>query len=248
MATWWTSLRPGHAEPRPMLELEHVHKSYRSADEEIHAVDDVSMSVDATELVAIFGPSGSGKSTLLSVVAGLMKPDSGFVRFEGADVGALDSKKTLAYRRTKLGIVFQSFKLQAGLTAEENVAIPLLLRDVDRDEARSRARQALAEVGLSPRAKHFPDRLSGGEQQRVAIARALVGEPRLILADEPTGNLDSATGNDVLALMSSMTHEHGAAAIVVTHDPIVAGFADRVVGMHDGRLAKYDAATPPIAT
>ena len=231
-----------------MLELEHVHKSYSSADEEIHAVDDVSMTVDATEFVAIFGPSGSGKSTLLSVVAGLMKADSGNVRFEGAEVGALDKRETLAYRRTKLGIVFQSFRLQAGLTAEENVAIPLLLRNVDRDEARRRARDALEEVALSRRAKHFPDRLSGGEQQRVAIARALVGKPRLILADEPTGNLDSATGNDVLALMSSMAREHGAAVIVVTHDPIVAGFADRVLGMHDGRLGEYDAAAPPIAT
>lgn len=231
-----------------MLELEHVYKSYRSADEEIHAVDDVSMTVDATEFVAIFGPSGSGKSTLLSVVAGLIKADSGNVRFEGTDVGALDKRQTLAYRRTKLGIVFQSFKLQAGLTAEENVAIPLLLRNVDREEARSRAREALGEVGLSERRKHFPNRLSGGEQQRVAIARALVGKPMLILADEPTGNLDSATGTSVLALMSSTAREHGAAAIVVTHDPSVTAFADRTLGMHDGRLGEHDAATAPSAT
>jgi putative ABC transport system ATP-binding protein len=231
-----------------MLELEHVRKSYRSADQEIHAVDDVSMTVAAKEFVAIFGPSGSGKSTLLAVVAGLMKADSGNVRFEGTDVGALDKRQTLVYRRTKLGIVFQSFKLQAGLTAEENVAIPLLLRNVDREEARSRAREALGEVGLSQRGKHFPNRLSGGEQQRVAIARALIGKPRLILADEPTGNLDSATGTDVLALMSSAARGHGAAAIVVTHDPSVAAFADRTLGMHDGRLGDYDAAAAPSAT
>jgi putative ABC transport system ATP-binding protein len=231
-----------------MLELEHVHKSYRSADEEIHAVDDVSMTVVAKEFVAIFGPSGSGKSTLLAVVAGLMKADSGNVRFEGTDVEALDKRQTLAYRRTKLGIVFQSFKLQAGLTAEENVAIPLLLRNVAREEARSRAREALGEVGLSQRGKHFPNRLSGGEQQRVAIARALVGKPRLILADEPTGNLDSATGTDVLALMSSTAREHGAAAIVVTHDPSVAAFADRTLAMHDGRLGEYYAAAAPSAS
>ena len=231
-----------------MLELEHVHKFHTSAGEKIHAVDDVSMTVVANELVAIFGPSGSGKSTLLAVVAGLMKADSGSVRFEGTDVGALDKRRTLAYRRTKLGIVFQSFKLQAGLTAEENVAIPLLLRSVDRGVARSRAREALGEVGLSQRGKHFPDRLSGGEQQRVAIARALVGKPRLILADEPTGNLDSATGTNVLALMSFMAREHRAAAIVATHDPSVAAFADRTLGMHDGRLGEYDVAPAPSAT
>jgi putative ABC transport system ATP-binding protein len=231
-----------------MLELEHVRKSYRSAEEEIHAVDDVNMTVAAEEFVAIFGPSGSGKSTLLAVVAGLMKADSGSVRFEGIEVGALDKRQTLAYRRAKLGIVFQSFKLQAGLTAEENVAIPLLLRSVDHDEARSRAREELGEVGLSRRGKHFPDRLSGGEQQRVAIARALVGKPRLILADEPTGNLDSATGTQVLALMSSRAREHGAAAIVVTHDLSVAAFADRTLGMHDGRLGEYNAAAAPSAT
>jgi putative ABC transport system ATP-binding protein len=231
-----------------MLELERVHKSYRSAEEEIHAVDDVSMTVVAKEFVAIFGPSGSGKSTLLAIVAGLMKADAGDVRFEGTDVGTLDKRQTLAYRRTKLGIVFQSFKLQAGLTAEENVAIPLLLRSVDRGLARSRAREALGEVDLLRRAKHYPDRLSGGEQQRVAIARALVGKPKLILADEPTGNLDSTTGTNVLALMSSLAREHGAAAIVVTHDPGVAAFADRTLGMHDGRLGEYNAAAAPSAT
>ena len=181
-----------------MLELEHVHKSYSSPGEEIHAVDGVSMTVEAMELVAIFGPSGSGKSTLLSLAAGLIKADSGNVRFEGSDIGSLPKRETLVYRRTKLGIVFQHFNLTAGLNAEENVAIPLLLRKVDRSEARRRAREALDDVGLSRRAHHTPDRLSGGEQQRVAIARALVGKPRLILADEPTGNLDSASGNEVL--------------------------------------------------
>lgn len=231
-----------------MLELEHVHKSYSSPGEKIHAVDDVSMTVEAIEFVAIFGPSGSGKSTLLSLAAGLIAPDSGSVRFEGTDIGSLPKRETLAYRRTKLGIVFQNFNLTAGLDAEENVAIPLLLRRVDRSEARKRAREALDDVGLSRRAGHTPDRLSGGEQQRVAIARALVGKPKLILADEPTGNLDSATGNEVLELMSAMAREYEAAAIVVTHDPSVAGFADRVLGMRDGHLGEHDSAIPPIAT
>ncbi len=230
-----------------MLELEHVHKSYSSPGEQIRAVDDVSMAVEAKELIAIFGPSGSGKSTLLSLVAGLIQADSGCVRFEGTDIGALPKRETLAYRRTKLGIVFQGFNLTAGLNAEENVALPLLLRKIDRREARERARQALDDVGLLRRAQHTPDRLSGGEQQRIAIARALVGSPMLVLADEPTGNLDSAAGNEVLELMSGLTRERGAGAIVVTHDPSVAEFADRVLAMHDGRLGAFDAGTRPIA-
>jgi putative ABC transport system ATP-binding protein len=231
-----------------MLELEHVHKFYSSPGEKIHAVNDVSIAVAPMEFVAIFGPSGSGKSTLLSLTAGLIGPDSGSVRFDRMDVGALSKRETLTYRREMLGIVFQDFNLTAGLDAIENVAIPLLLRKVDQSEARDRAREALDDVGLSRRAKHTPDRLSGGEQQRVAVARALVGKPKLILADEPTGNLDSATGNDVLELISGMAREYGAAVMVVTHDASVAGFADRVVGMHDGCLGAYDPAMPPIAT
>jgi putative ABC transport system ATP-binding protein len=231
-----------------MLELEHVHKSYSSPGEKIRAVDDVNMTVAAMEFVAIFGPSGSGKSTLLSLAAGLIRADSGTVRFEGIDIKSLSKRETLNYRRTQLGLVSQGFNLTAGLDAQENVAIPLLLKRVERSEARRRALQALEEVGLSQRAHHTPDRLSGGEQQRVAIARALVGEPKMILADEPTGNLDSGTGNDVLELMSAVLREHESAAIVVTHDPSVAGFADRVLEMRDGRLGEREPASSPIAT
>jgi putative ABC transport system ATP-binding protein len=230
-----------------MLELEHVHKSYSSPGEKIRAVDDVSMTVEAREFIAIFGPSGSGKSTLLSLAAGLIEAESGTVRFDGVDIGALSKRETFEYRRTKLGNVFQSFNLTAGLKVTENVAIPLLVRGVPRAEARVRAREALNDVGLSMRADHRPDQLSGGEQQRVAIARALVGKPKLILADEPTGNLDSSTGSEVLELMSEMTRSYGASAIVVTHDPTVAGFADRVLWMRDGRLGDPEAATSPIA-
>jgi putative ABC transport system ATP-binding protein len=231
-----------------MLELEHVHKSYSSPGERIRAVDDVNMNVEAKEFVAIFGPSGSGKSTLLSLAAGLVRADSGTVRFEGIDIESLSKRETLDYRRTQLGLVSQGFNLTAGLDAQENVAIPLLLKRVERSEARRRALRALEEVGLSRRAHHTPDRLSGGEQQRVAIARALVGEPKMILADEPTGNLDSSTGNDVLELMSAVLREHESAAIVVTHDPSVAGFADRVLEMQDGRLGEREPASSPIAT
>jgi putative ABC transport system ATP-binding protein len=228
-----------------MLELEHARKYYVSPGEEIHAVDDVSMSVEAREFVALFGPSGSGKTTLLLLAAGLLRADSGSVRFEGEELGALAKRDVLAYRRTKLGFVFQGFNLSAGLTAEENVAIPLLLRAIGHREARTRALAALDDVGLLRRSGHTPDELSGGEQQRVAIARALVGEPKLILADEPTGNLDSETGSAVLELLSALPRERGAAAVLVTHDARVAGYADRVLGMRDGRLTEPDLQAQP---
>jgi putative ABC transport system ATP-binding protein len=223
-----------------MLELEHARKYYVSPGEAIHAVDDVSVSVYAREFVALFGPSGSGKTTLLLLAAGLLRADSGSVRFEGSELGALAKREVLSYRRTKLGFVFQGFNLSAGLSAEENVAIPLLLRGVGHRDAHARAHAALDDVGLARRAGHSPDELSGGEQQRVAIARALVGEPRLILADEPTGNLDSETGDSVLELLSALPRERDAAMVLVTHDVRVARSADRVLGMRDGRLTELD--------
>jgi putative ABC transport system ATP-binding protein len=174
-----------------MLELLSARKSYASPGGDVHAVDDVNMRVCEGETVAIFGPSGSGKTTLLLLAAGLLRADSGSVCFEGDDLARLPKREMLAYRRTKLGFIFQSFNLVAGLTAEENVSMPLLLRGVHYRKARERALAALEDVGLGHRSGHTPTKLSGGEQQRVAIARALVGEPRLILADEPTGNLDT---------------------------------------------------------
>jgi putative ABC transport system ATP-binding protein len=223
---------------RLMLELEQARKYYASPSEQVHAVDDVSVTVLEREFVAIFGPSGSGKTTLLLLAAGLMRADAGQIRFEGVDLSELTKRDILSYRRTKLGFVFQDFNLTAGMSAEENVALTLLLRGVRRVEARRRALAALADVGLLRRADHMPERLSGGERQRVAIARALVGEPRLILADEPTGNLDSETGDEVLALLSALPRERGAAAVIVTHDARVAGYADRVLNMRDGKLTE----------
>ena len=221
-----------------LLELTRARKYYSSPGGQVHAVDGVSVSVAERELVAILGPSGSGKTTLLLLAAGLLQPDEGSVRFQGNDLATLSKREVLAHRRTKLGFVFQSFQLVAGLTAEENVAMPLLLRGIDHSTARRRALQALDGVGLSARAGHIPSRLSGGEQQRTAIARALVGEPKLILADEPTGNLDSDTGDEVLELLSVLPRARGAATILVTHDTRIAAAADRVLEMRDGRLTE----------
>jgi putative ABC transport system ATP-binding protein len=223
-----------------MLELERARKHYASPGGAIHAVDDVSMTVGSGEVVAVFGPSGSGKSTLLLLAAGLLRADSGNVRFEARDLGTLPKHELLSYRRTKLGFVFQSFNLVAGLTAEENVAMPLLLRGTDHRQAHKLALAALEEVGLAGRSRHSPAALSGGEQQRVAIARALVGEPRLILADEPTGNLDSDTGDEVLDLLSTWSRERGAATVLVTHDAGVSIYADRILRMRDGKLTEPD--------
>lgn len=219
-----------------MLELDRASKLYRTPGEVIHAVQDVSLIIERGELAAIFGPSGSGKTTLLLLAAGLLKADSGAVRFEGRDLGRLGKREILAYRRNDLGFVFQHFNLSAGLTAQENVAIPLLLRGIDHREANRRAQAALVEVGLGRRSAHTPDRLSGGEQQRVAIARALVGQAKLILGDEPTGNLDSETGREILDLLSTLPRAHGAALVLVTHDARCASYADRVLTMRDGQL------------
>ena len=228
-----------------MLELDHASKLYQSPGETVHAVEDVSMSVCEREFVAIFGPSGSGKTTLLLLAAGLLRADAGSVRFEGREIGAMSKRDVLTYRRMRLGFVFQSFNLTAGFTAKDNVALPLLLRGVEHREAHRRALAALDDVGLLGRVDRTPAQLSGGEQQRVAIARALVGEPRLILADEPTGNLDSETGDVVLELLSTLPRERGAALALVTHDVRLAPYADRVLGMRDGRLTEPELETHP---
>ncbi len=226
--------------PRPMLELERASKHYSTPAGDIRAVDEVSLAIHANELVALFGPSGSGKTTLLLLAAGLLRCDSGDVCFEGRDLGGLSKRDVLEYRRTKLGFVFQNFNLVPGLSSEENVALPLLLRGVHREQAHERALLAMDSVGLVARANHPPSKLSGGEQQRVAIARALVGEPKLVLADEPTGNLDTETGDAVLDLLSALPRERGAACVLVTHDARVARYADRVLALRDGKLVAHD--------
>jgi putative ABC transport system ATP-binding protein len=239
---------PERTEPPVLLELENVQKDYESPGETIHAVRDATMSLSAGERLALLGPSGSGKTTLLKLIGGLLRADGGSVRYAGRDLATLSKRETLAYRREQLGFVFQHFNLTAGMSARENVAIPLLLRGVPHSQAHERAGAALAEVGLTRRGAHTPERLSGGEQQRVAIARALVGEPRLLLADEATGNLDSETGEEVLALLGELPRRHGAAVILVTHDAGAAAHADRVLQMRDGHLRERTPSAPATAT
>jgi putative ABC transport system ATP-binding protein len=229
-----------------MLELRSARKYYSTDAGDIRAVDDISLAIHAGQLVALFGPSGSGKTTLLLLAAGLLRCDSGEVRFEHRNLGTLSKRDVLEYRRTKLGFIFQNFNLVPGMDAEENVMLPLLLRSVPHQEASKRALVALDDVGLLARAGHPPAKLSGGEQQRVSIARAVVGEPKLILADEPTGNLDTETGDAVLDLLSSLPRARNVAMILVTHDARVARYADRVLAMRDGKLVSYDPETAEI--
>jgi putative ABC transport system ATP-binding protein len=229
-----------------MLDLRGARKYYSTDAGDVRAVDDISLTIPPGELDALFGPSGSGKTTLLLLAAGLLRCDSGEVRFEDRDLGTMSKAEVLEYRRTKLGFIFQNFNLVPGMDAEENVMLPLLLRSVNHREASNRALAALDDVGLLARVGHPPAKLSGGEQQRVSIARALVGQPKLILADEPTGNLDTETGDAVLDLLSSLPRERDVAMILVTHDARVARYADRVLAMRDGKLVSYDPETAEI--
>ena len=216
-----------------VLELETVTRVHGEGQTEVTALRSVSFASYACELVAVMGPSGSGKSSLLTLVGGLDSPTAGVVRVEGLDLAALGQKGRAAMRRTSIGYVFQDFNLIPALTAVENVALPRELDGAGSRSARRAALAALEEVGIGELAKRFPDEMSGGQQQRVAIARAIVGERRLILADEPTGALDSETGEDILRLIRSRC-DGGAAGVLVTHEARHAAWADRVVFLRDG--------------
>jgi putative ABC transport system ATP-binding protein len=202
---------------------------------ELHALRDVDLSVEAGELVAVMGPSGSGKSTLLTIAGSLEYPTSGEVLVAGSALSAMSRNDRARLRRRSIGYVFQDFNLLAGLTAVENVALPLELDGVAAKTARVAGMEAMEELGLTGRASHFPDELSGGERQRVAIARAVVGDRRLLLADEPTGALDSVNGEAVMRLVRAAC-QRGVAGVVVTHDAQLASWADRVVFLRDGRV------------
>jgi putative ABC transport system ATP-binding protein len=197
-------------------------------------LDGVTLEVPAGQFVAVTGPSGSGKSTLLGLLAGLDRPTAGTIRIDGQDIGRLDEDALARLRRQRIGYVFQSFHLIPTLTALENVAVPLELAGAA--DAAGRAATLLAEVGLAERGRHYPAQLSGGEQQRVALARAFANRPGLLLADEPTGNLDSATGSQIIELLVAWNRGQGGTLVLVTHDPALAAHAERVIELRDGRI------------
>jgi len=218
-----------------VIELEGVSRSFDMGGRPVHALVDVTETIRSGEHVAVMGPSGSGKSTLLHIVGCLDRPTAGVYRLNGREVGRLDEEALTQVRRHEIGFVFQFFHLVPRLTALENVEVPLIFAGVDPAERRERARQALANVGLAERADHRPDQLSGGERQRAALARATVMGPRILLADEPTGNLDSGSGGQVLDMLERLNKD-GLTLIVVTHDPKVARRAGRVLLLGDGRV------------
>ena len=218
-----------------MIEIENITKVYQMGETEVRALDGVSLKIDDGEWVAITGPSGSGKSTLMAILGCLDSPTSGAYQLDGIDVAKMRDDQLAKVRNEKIGFVFQQFNLLARTSALENVELPLLYSSLN--HRREKAQAALEAVGLGDRISHRPNELSGGQQQRVAIARALVTEPAIILADEPTGNLDSKTGKEIMALFSELHKTRGITVIFVTHDPTIAANAQRVIQLSDGMIA-----------
>jgi putative ABC transport system ATP-binding protein len=219
----------------PVVDLGDVHLTLASAAGEVNILRGATLRIERGETVAVVGPSGSGKSTMMMIVAGLERPTSGRVMVAGSDLGALDEDGLALFRRRNVGIVFQAFHLITTMTALENVAVPLEFAGIA--DAFDRARDGLKAVGLGERVTHYPGQLSGGEQQRVALARAFAAEPALLLADEPTGNLDAATGAAIVDLMFELRRKRDATLLLITHDAELAARCDRTLRMHDGRIA-----------
>ena len=224
--------------PSPIVKLDHVEKSYRLGKTTVNALRGVSLTLREREFVVVMGPSGSGKTTLLNIIGTLDRASSGQVLLEGSDTGKMRDGELTWLRRHKIGFIFQFHNLIPVLTALENVQLPLLTSGVNTKQAEERAKNLLVRIGLSSRLNHLPDELSGGEQQRVAIARALANHPRILLADEPTGDLDTKTGTEVVELMYEMAKQENATVMIVTHDPIVAKRAERIFEMRDGILTE----------
>jgi putative ABC transport system ATP-binding protein len=229
----------------PAVQAIELRRTFKAGGVRVHGLDDVSLTVAPGEVVAVMGPSGSGKSTLLQILGGLDDPDGGHALVAGVDWAALRGRKRARFRRRTCGFITQSLALLEPATAAENVEVPLLLDRVPAAERRRRVEEVLTSVGLAESGAKLPDQLSGGQQQRIAIARALVSRPAVLFADEPTGSLDSATAADVTELLVAAAGEGGTAVVLVTHDPVIAGYATRVVRMHSGRLEQpVDAAAP----
>ena len=239
----------GQISTQAALQLDRVSRHYAMGEESIRAVDDVSLSVPTGEFLALLGSSGSGKSTLLNLMAGLDRPTSGAILSGGRNLAELSPLELARYRRNTVGMVFQSFNLLPRMTLEENVELPLRLAEVDRSERAGRVAEALERVRLAKRTGHRPSELSGGEQQRTAIARALVNRPKILFADEPTGNLDSATGEAILTLLREIQSSLGMTIVMVTHERHLAEkFADRLATMGDGKLLSTAASASYVST
>lgn len=230
----------------PLLSLEAITKRYRMGDVDVHALRGVTLSIDAGEFIAVMGSSGSGKSTLMNIIGCLDRPTSGRYLLDGKDVSQMNRNALAEIRNRTIGFVFQSFNLLSRTSALENVELPLVYAGVSGRERRSRAGEALRKVGLAERAAHHPNQMSGGQQQRVAVARALVGNPKIIVADEPTGNLDSRTSVEIMALFQELGHS-GITVLIVTHESDIAAFASRVLSMRDGRVITDQVQEPSVA-
>ena len=230
---------------QPLITLSHVHKRYRRGGQSVPVLEDLSLSVNSGDFVALMGPSGSGKSTLLNLIAGIDRPDSGEILIGGQDIAKLSEAALARWRAQNVGFIFQFYNLIPVLTAYENVALPLQLTDASAAEKHQRVTDALAQVGLADRMDHRPNELSGGQQQRVAIARALITNPDIIVADEPTGDLDRQSAEDILSMLERLNQDMGKTILMVTHDPKAAGHARSVLHLEKGQLESPNGSGSP---
>ena len=229
-------MNDAHTSAEPLIRIRNLVKSYRRGGQVVPVLTDITLDVRAGDFLGLMGPSGSGKSTLLNLIAGIDKPDSGELLFDGVDITKLSERELADWRAGTVGFIFQFYNLMPVLSAFDNVELPLLLTSLSRRDRRERVETALALVGLADRSEHYPNELSGGQQQRVAIARALIGDPTLIVADEPTGDLDRATAEEILQLLDRLNREAGKTIVMVTHDPKAASMAHRVIQLEKGVL------------
>lgn len=231
-------------EKTPMIEVRHVTKEYPVTDEKVVALDDINLTINKGEICCIFGPSGSGKSTLLNQLAGLEKSTRGGIRMNGTVISSLNEAQLASFRQKNLGFIFQAYNLLPSMTALENTAMPLMFQGINKKTRKKAAAYMLKQVGLANRMDHYPNQMSGGQQQRVGIARAFVSKPAIILADEPTGNLDSKSSKEVMDMIQDFAHRYHQTIVLVSHSPDAAQYADHIVHLFDGRIVKEEFRTP----